>query len=390
MTPPLAAPHPVPTLPGVPPVHPARALAFDDLAAALDARVRSGAVARADDGPLALYIYTNRCVYDDLWDDVSILARGLVLHHGERRVVATPFPKFFNYGERGQPIPDEPFEVYEKLDGSMAVLFHDGARWRVVTKGAFDSAQARWAEAWLGGRGLEALSPGSTYLFEAIYPENRVVVRYDRSGLVLLAAYDDDGKELSHSTLGNVARELACELVQCHTFASLGELVAMASTLPRDREGFVLRFDSGLRLKLKGEAYRRIHALLSDTTPLGLWRAMEAGDDLSAFRREIPEEFWSDFDAIHRLLQRQIDAIVADVEAANAQWASTSDRDLGLAREQLAERVRPFVFTRRKRGSDWHRDPASRRTLFRMIRPVGNALPGYTPSTSILGATAPE
>ena len=52
-----------------------------------------------------LYVYTNRCVYDNGWDDFSMLARGLILHPATRRVIATPFPKFFNAGERGLAIP---------------------------------------------------------------------------------------------------------------------------------------------------------------------------------------------------------------------------------------------------------------------------------------------
>jgi len=123
--------------------HPARTLAFEELHGFLEDRVAAGALARVMDGSLALYVYTNRCVYDGLWDDVTVLARGLVLDLSARRVLATPFPKFFNYGERGVALPDEPFEVSEKVDGSLGIVFNDGDRWRVVTKGAFDSAQAR-------------------------------------------------------------------------------------------------------------------------------------------------------------------------------------------------------------------------------------------------------
>jgi RNA ligase len=120
-------------------MHPARRLSFDALFDALESRVAAGAVARADEGRLRLYIYSNRCVYERLWDDVSVLARGLVLDREARVVRATPFPKFFNHGEMAAPIPDEPFVADEKMDGSLAILFHDGDRWRVVTKGSFDS-----------------------------------------------------------------------------------------------------------------------------------------------------------------------------------------------------------------------------------------------------------
>lgn len=371
--------------------HPARRVPFADLAAALELRVRAGAIARVRKGALSLYVYTNRCVYDAMWDEVSVLARGLVLDHEAAVVRATPFPKFFNFGERGVgpdvgSLPNEPFEAYEKLDGSLAILFFDGAEWRVVTKGAFDSAQAGWAAAWLRPRALHALDQETTYLFEALYPENRIVVRYDRSELVLLGAYSGDGAELDRNELREVATRLDCPLVPAHAVNSIHELVALTSELDRNREGFVIRYASGLRLKLKGAAYRRIHAMLSDVTPLGLWRALEANDDLEAFRREIPEEFWADFDSIRSLLHLRLAAILAEVEAAYEAHHDVPDADLGRKLDELTPTVRPFLFARRKRGEQFTSDPALRRTLYRLVRPDGNVLEGYAPSTHLLGA----
>jgi RNA ligase len=54
-------------------------------------------------------------------------------------------------------------------------------------------------------------------------------------------------------------------------------LQLLCQKLPRDREGFVVRFASGLRIKLKGEQYCRIHKLISRCTPLALWDAMMPG-----------------------------------------------------------------------------------------------------------------
>jgi RNA ligase len=120
-----------------------------------------------------------------------VLARGLVPDREARVVRATPFPKFFNHGEMAAPIPDEPFVADEKMDGSLAILFHDGDRWRVATKGSFDSPQARLAELWLAAHPLHLLTPGTTYLFELIATDNRIVVKYDFEGLVLLGALDE-------------------------------------------------------------------------------------------------------------------------------------------------------------------------------------------------------
>ncbi len=126
-----------------------------------------------------------------------------MLDEAARTEVATPFPKFFNVGEKRGTVPDLPFEVYEKLDGSLIIAFYHAGRWRTATKGAFDSPQAVWAQGRLDATDLIALVPGTTYLFEAVYPENRIVVRYAEPALVLLAAYDADGRELTDDALSS-------------------------------------------------------------------------------------------------------------------------------------------------------------------------------------------
>jgi RNA ligase len=77
-----------------------------------------------------------------------------------------------------------------------------------------------------------------------------------------------------------------------HSYDSVSQLLLEAKDLPADEEGFVVRFDDGGRLKIKGAEYRRIHALISRITPLAMWEIMQAGDDLAKVRRDIPEEFW--------------------------------------------------------------------------------------------------
>ena len=306
-------------------------------------------------------------------------------------VRATPFPKLFNYGEFGIALPDAPFEVFDKLDGSLGIVFHDGARWRVVTKGAFDSAQARWAQAWLAANVAEnALEPGVTYLFEVVYGLNRIVVRYAFEGLVLLAAYEPDGRERARPDVAQTAQALGVRLVDVRSGQTLPALLAACEGLDRDQEGFVVRFASGMRLKLKGAAYRRIHAVLTGTTPLGLWRALDAGEDLDALRREVPEEFWKDFDAIRQRLDARLDTLTGKVEGVHAAWADRDDKTVGLALASLDGDVRPFLFARRKHGAAWIADAKVRRVLLRAIRPDGNVLVGYRPSTHLLGALADD
>ncbi len=361
------------------PIHPARQLPFAELTAGLDRARALGFVHRRADARsrLQLFIYTPRCVYEDGWDEFTIMARGLIVDEEAGHVVATPFPKFFNVGERRGQAPDLPFEAFEKLDGSLIIVFHHAGRWRTATKGAFDSDQAVWAQARIDAADLSALVPGTTYLFEAIYPENRIVVRYAEPALVMLAAYDGDGCELTYDDVVATCTALGWRAARRHDFASIADMASHAVTLSRNDEGLVIRFRDGLRLKLKGAEYRRIHALISRCTPLAMWEAMVAGDDLGTIRRDLPEEFWADFDDIVGLLKARIGVIETRVTEVAASIAHLSDKELGLSLNSLPADARPYLFGFRKSGTI---SGKSLESLMRSIRPTGNALEGYVPS----------
>lgn len=367
--------------------HPARAWLFDDLAAALRAAVADGNVSERRDArrpSLALYCYTNRAVYDGAWSPVVEMARGLVLDYDARRVVATPFPKFFNLGERGASLPNEPFEAFDKLDGSLGIIFHDGNGWSVATKGSLTSPQSEWALAWLRAHcRLDALTVGDTYLAEIIYDANRIVVRYPFEGLVLLGAYAADGREYSAAEVHDVADALGTRAVARYAYASVAEMCDAAATFAADREGFVVRFSSGYRVKIKGAEYLRVHRLVSRVTPLAVWEAMAAGDDLDAIRREIPEEFYADFDAIRGALARRFADIVQATEAEHTERRDESDKIVGLALGLIAQPARQFIFARRRYGAAWHTQPKLRVDVCRTFRPTANAIAGYVASAAL-------
>lgn len=367
--------------------HPARTMPFDELYAGLRAQLAAGNVVRAAEGPLELYLYSNRCIFERNWNLFSLISRGLVVEPAARRVVATPFPKFFNYGEFITDVPEEPFEATDKVDGSLVALFHHGGAWRATTKGAFRSGQAEWATRFLNTRlSPGALRAGTTYLCEAIYPGNRIVVNYDFEDLVLLCAYDERGDELGRNELGQVAASAGMRLVASRAFASMDELISTTRALGLDREGFVVRFAGGLRLKLKGEEYLRAHRVMSRCTPLALWESMVACGDLDALRRDLPEEMLTDFDAIRRILNGQLDALVDEVLAAAERLKDLPDKELGQRIQRpdhgLTDVARDFVFACRK--CDFRAAAATkgrvRDGLLRRMRPDGNRLAGYAPS----------
>jgi RNA ligase len=322
------------------------------------------------------------CVFDSQWNDATLIARGLVLDVERGAVAATPFPKFFNAFERGETIPNLPFETFEKVDGSLVIIFWHGGQWKTTTKGAFRTPQARWAAAKLKECDLSALNRGTTYLAEAVYAENRIVARYAEEALVLLAAYDESGAELSYAQLCETAEQLGWRMARRHAYASVSQLLLVAKDLSADEEGFVVRFSSGQRLKIKGAEYRRIHALVSRITPLAMWEIMQAGDDLTKVRKDIPEEFWADFDTICALLTQRLETIVDSVTREAASVTQLSDKDVGLRLDQFPADIRSLIFPYRKQGGDLL-SGRPRQIVFRLIRPTGNELPGYVPSYAI-------
>jgi RNA ligase len=109
-----------------------------------------------------------------------------------------------------------------------------------------------------------------------------------------------------------------------------------------------------------------------------MWEAMSAGDDLEAIRRDMPEEFWGDFDAIRSMLVARIDGIKAKVAATSERLGAATDEEVGLQLKSLDPEVQPLIFPWRKTGGKT--DDRANAVLLRMIRPTGNVLPGYVPS----------
>ena len=63
---------------------------------------------------LFIYNYTPKAQYERVWNDVTLMCRGLILD-AQYNIVSRPFRKFFNLGEaENQVIPNEPFKVFEK------------------------------------------------------------------------------------------------------------------------------------------------------------------------------------------------------------------------------------------------------------------------------------
>lgn len=240
------------------------------------------------DTDYTIYNYTAKVQYDRVWNEVTLQCRGLVLD-SEYNYIARPFAKFFNWGEmEGQNWPDEPMEVYEKMDGSLGILYWIGDEPYICTRGSFISEQSQEANRMLQTTykdTIAQLKKDRTYLFEIIYPENRIVVDYaDERKLVLLAIIDiETGKDLALEDIG-------FPLVK--RYDNIHSLEGLLANQDDDREGYVVRFKSGLRYKIKFEEYLRIHRIVTQVSTISIWEYLKTGQSLDEILERVPDEFY--------------------------------------------------------------------------------------------------
>jgi RNA ligase len=257
----------------------------------LEARVELGFVRRIPHAtlPLTIYNYTDRCAWERGWDAVTEAARGLVVDR-EGAVVARPFGKFFNLGERPETqaaaLPSETPELTEKYDGSLIIAFYFDGRWMCCTRGSWESEQARWAQDWLDVQSQTWPESAQKYtlMFELCAPWNRIVVQYLSTKMVLIGAISQ-AADLSHVAL----RELARELGACPSELKLRADPASVELAEGVGEGYVARYSNGFRVKLKFATYMRLHKLLTGLSVKSIWETLASG--VEADVSHVPDEF---------------------------------------------------------------------------------------------------
>ena len=245
--------------------------------------------------PLTIWNYSESVQYEKKWDEITLSCRGLVTDN-EGNVVARPFKKFFNI-EENKHTPTEEFDVYEKMDGSLGILFNYKGEWVLATRGSFTSDQSVKGAELLQKYDYNRLNPDYTYLFEIIYPENRIVCTYDFEDLVLLGMiHTKDGDEVNiHSgnediRFKNLLNNLGCNIVKIYD--GISDYSYLKQTISNNREGFVVKFSNGDRIKIKGEEYLRLHKIMTNLSTTGVWEVLSTGGKMEDYLKDVPDEFY--------------------------------------------------------------------------------------------------
>lgn len=255
------------------------------------------------DETLRIYKYSKETQYTKNWNEATLVSRGIILDN-DGRVIARPYRKFFNYGELSEEERAElkgPIVVSDKLDGSLGISYIDPAdgEFKLASSGSFLSEMAQHAteiykERYKGTWGPEE---GYTYLYEVIYPENRIVVNYEGEDDIILT-----GKvniKTGRSVPLTEITEWPGRKAEVFSFNSIEE-VAKSPYRP-NTEGFVIHYpETDKRVKVKYEEYVKLHRTATGLTSIRIWESLSGNfpNALSTeeMRAGLEEEFLPYFD----------------------------------------------------------------------------------------------
>jgi len=241
--------------------------------------------------PLTIWNYSQTTQYEGKWDEVTLQCRGLVTDD-MGNVVARPFKKFFNM-EEGKHTSTSEFDVYEKMDGSLIIVFWYDGGWVVASRGSFISEQAVGASKIFFDELDHNFSIGITYLFEFTAPWNRIVVDYgEKPNLTLLGAIrTETGEEASWDVLKGIADGANCDVVK--KYDGISDYSTLKGMIGNNAEGFVIRFSNGDRMKIKGEEYLRLHKIMTEVSTKSVWEILSNGGKMEGLLKDVPDEFYS-------------------------------------------------------------------------------------------------
>jgi len=274
-------------------------------------------------GRLTILNYTKRAQFTpELWNHVTDKCRGLIVD-GAGNVVARPFEKFWNLNDARHPetlmenLPATAPLLTRKMDGSLGVGYELDGRWQVATRGSFTSDQALWASQWLRMNSPSIWPQGWTPLFEIVYPDNQIVVRYETSGLVLLTLVEiETGEEIAYAELLRHGETNKIPVVEMFD-RPLAECVTEDV---RNEEGYVAAWPrpgrTPLRVKIKYANYVRLHRLLTQTNAVTVWEMLRDGLDVAELTTDVPAEFRAWIDGMVQRFRGAYEAIEDSARSA--------------------------------------------------------------------------
>ena len=265
------------------------------------------------DNSLYILNYGQKAQFESLWNKYTLNSRGHIYRADTNQIIARPFGKFFNYEEiinkdLGFDVPNLDFDAFDKADGSLGILYKDlNGDYKISTRGSMESEQAIEGTKILNEKyGDICFRPHVTYLFEIIFPENRIVIDYkDKRDLILLATIDtESGQDIPLYPFG---------MPLIKQYNGVTDFTTLKEKFGKDNmEGFVIKFSNGFRMKIKLEEYVRLHRILTGVNEKTIWDVLRNNESLESFLEGVPEEFETWIRKVDRELKDKFESIMEE------------------------------------------------------------------------------
>jgi len=288
--------------------------------------------------------------------------RGLILSLPDYKVLARGFDRFFNYGEGEDK---ETFNwdnciVFNKLDGSLCKVYHDGIKWCVSTNGtAFAEGETPMGKTYhdlfveaIGmdlQKGFEHCAKHYTYIFELTSPENRIVTRYSETKATLLAVRSNfDSAYVLYDILEDTNMfTFKCNLTESYDLNSPEDIIDFVEGRDAMDEGVVC-YDTitQKRIKIKNASYVAIHHLRGNEVTKKSMLALVLKGEVEEYLTYFPE----DFDVITPIMMKFKDLKIDIVNTYTRYYQIEDQKEFALKVKDL--NYSSYLFAMRKGGVD--------------------------------------
>lgn len=277
--------------------------------------------------------YGSEVTYSKLWNEFYMECRGVVIDIDAVALVVSPYRKFFNFNEndltsferiKNLLIKAKKVVIKNKEDGSMVSVAKYENELIVSTSGSLESVQSKWAKNFLLKHYpsfVQEMPDEVTFIFEAIYPDNRIVVDYKGEEKMVLTNMRStiDGTYFIDSVVQLYSKmyDFPIPSYEKKSLTQILEDSQNAKIYPaNEKEGwvfFIKTEDEELFFKVKCKDYCEIHQIIAGSnSPKIVWEHIK-NDTFDDFVSRVPSEHHFIVYEIAKVIGERVDCLQQDL-----------------------------------------------------------------------------
>lgn len=219
------------------------------------------------------------------------------------------------------------------VHNSLFITFYHNNKWHGTTRGSLNSDIGEVGQQMLDKIDKSSWHPHFTYLFELIYPENRIVRDYgDMRNIIYLGMRNNrDGAPFFGQDQSNIFHTPFSNKWSFDSQQAMLEW--LNATKGTEFEGFVVHFSDGSIFKFKSEDYMRLHRIIAQFTFKRVLEAVQLHQE-EEIRKALPEELIPEFDRYMEMINSKVREIVRKVALVVAGAPKESRKEFALYMQQ--------------------------------------------------------